>query len=129
MRNVFFLVGVLLTTTTLGAHEMTPTYPTFAPSYVGGLASTELTVFNARKDVEFYQVGVFDRDWKPIPFATPDKLLHIPYTERTTFDVFVRDEDVRKAVYVCTLSKLRSDVPSNAIISSKICSRTDGNVR
>ena len=126
MRNFFFIVGMLVTAQSLGAHEMTPTYPKFAPSYVGGLASTQLTVFNARKDVDFYQVGVFDPQWEPVPFASSDKILHVPFAERTTFDVFIRDEDIKRAIYICTLSKLRSDVPSNAIISSKICSRTDG---
>lgn len=126
MRNLCFIIGMLLTANSLGAHELTPTYPKFKPSYVGGLASTEMTMFNARKDVEFYQLGVFDAEWNPVPFAASEKLLHVPHATRSTFDVFIRDEDLRRAVYICTLSKLRSDIPSNAIISSKICSRTDG---
>jgi hypothetical protein len=125
MRNLFCIVALLGISLPAVAHEMTPTYPTFSPSYVSGLASTKMSVFNARDDVDFYEVAVYNPAWEPVPFAATDKILHVPFAEKKSFDVYVRDEDIARAVYICTLSKLRSDKPSNAIISSKICSRTD----
>jgi len=112
--------------TSVSAHEMTPTYPQLRPAYVDGLVTTELTMFNAREDVDYYEVGVFTVDWKAVPFATTSKILQVRHTERVSFDIYIRKTDQARATYVCTMSKLRSDKPSNAIIASKVCSRLDG---
>ena len=127
MIKVLFL-ALLALTGTAAAHEMTPTYPVLGPSYVNGLFSAQLTLFNARKDVDYYEIGVFDEAGNPIPFAATSKLLKVTYGSRRTFEVFVRKEDRRRAVFICSLSKLRTDSSARAIISSKICSRTKGTV-
>ena len=48
------------------AHEMLPTYPRFAPSYVEDVMQVQMRMFNKRRDVEWYEVAVFDADWKPV---------------------------------------------------------------
>jgi len=126
MTRFLLVMSFLLLATPVVAHELTPTYPKINPAYVDGLLVAQLSIFNARKDVDYYEIGVFDKDWKPIPFATTTKILNVPYTGKINFEVYFRKEDQRRAVYVCTLSKLRSDEDSYAIVSSKVCSRLDG---
>lgn len=126
MKNLLLVLALLLASTPVVAHELTPTYPKLRPAYLDGLMVATVTMFNAREDVEYYEVGVFDLDWRPIPFATASKIMKVPYTERETFDVYVREKDKDRAIYLCTTSKLRADKPSNAVISSKVCSRLDG---
>ncbi|MDB0024380.1 hypothetical protein N9E36_02780 [bacterium] len=105
---------------------MTPTYPPLVPSYVDGLVSAKMTMFNSRKDVDYFEIGVFDDEWNPVPFAATAKILRVPHGSSKTFEVFVRQEDKKRATFICSLSKLRTDSSARAIVSSKICSRTDG---
>lgn len=126
MRGVVLAAALFLAATSVVAHELTPTYPKLKPAFVDGLLVTRMSMFNAREDVEYYEIGVFDLLWKPIPFATTTKILKVPYGSKADFDLYIRKEDAKKAAYACTLSKLRSDKPSFAIISSKVCSRLDG---
>ena len=124
MIKVFFIAALFLAGK-VSAHEMTPTYPPLLPSYVDGLVSAKMTMFNARQDVEYFEVGVFDAEWKPVPFAASAKIMRVPYGSTKTFEVFVRDEDKNRATFICSLSKLRTDNSARAIVSSKICSRTE----
>jgi hypothetical protein len=121
-----WIVIACLIASSAAAHELTPTYPKVRPSYISDISVAKLSMFNARQDVEYYELGVFDIDWNRVPFATADRLVKVPYGTHKNFEVFLRDQDLPRAVYVCTVSKLRSDKPSNAIISSKVCSRLDG---
>lgn len=125
MIKVFFVAALFLAGK-VSAHEMTPTYPNLTPSYVNGLVSAKMTMFNARKDVDYFEIGVFDDEWDAVPFAATAKILNVPYGSRKTFEVFVRGEDKDRATFICSVSKLRTDSSARAIISSKICSRTDG---
>ena len=45
------------------AHSFVPTYPELKPSYVEGILYTTMSLFNARKDVEYYEFGVFNAEW------------------------------------------------------------------
>ena len=126
MKNWVIGVWLLLLATPVASHELTPTYPKLHPSYVSGLLTAKLNIFNARRDIEYYEIGVFTFDWTPVPFATTSKILKVPHGTGYSFDIFVRERDRNVAVYVCTLSKLRSDKPNNAIISSKVCSKLGG---
>jgi len=125
MIKVLFMAALFLAGK-VSAHEMTPTYPALTPAYVDGLVSAKMTMFNARKDVDYFEVGVFDNEWDAIPFAASAKILHVPYGTKKTFEIFVRNEDKDRATFICSVSKLRTDSSARAIISSKICSRTDG---
>ena len=125
MIKVLFIAALFLAGK-VSAHEMTPTYPPLVPSYVDGLVSAKMTMFNSRKDVEYFEIGVFDDEWNPVPFAATAKILRVPHGSSKTFEVFVRQEDKKRATFICSLSKLRTDSSARAIVSSKICSRTDG---
>ena len=125
MIKVFFIAALFLAGK-VSAHEMTPTYPPLVPSYVDGLVSAKMTMFNSRKDVDYFEIGVFDDEWNPVPFAATAKILRVPHGSSKTFEVFVRHKDKKRATFICSLSKLRTDSSARAIVSSKICSRTDG---
>ena len=105
------------------AHEMLPTYPRFAPSYVEDVMQVQMRMFNKRRDVEWYEVAVFDADWKPVPFVTGYRILKVEYLSRVRFDVYVNKKDATRATYICSQSKLRREKEDGAIIASRICSK------
>ena len=105
------------------AHEMTPAYPKLTISHVEGVNKASLEIFNKREDVEYYEIGVFTKDWKPVNFVTSYTLIRLKYLGHMKFDVYIRDEDKDKAVYICSQSKLRSDAQSVTAVSSRICSK------
>ena len=125
MIKLFFIAALFLAGK-VSAHEMTPTYPPLVPSYVDGLVSAKMTMFNSRQDVEYFEIGVFDDEWNPVPFAATAKILRVPHGSSKTFEVFVRHKDKNRATFICSLSKLRTDSSARAIVSSKTCSRTAG---
>lgn len=66
---------------------------------------------------------MYDNDWNPISFASQDKIIRIRYLEKKKIDIYVRNEDAKRVVFVCTTSKLlKADVISTGI-TSKICSK------
>ena len=105
------------------SHEMTPTYPMWKYAYMDELLVTRIEVFNKRNDVEYYELGVFDKDWKPIPFVSQYVILNIPYLERVEVDVYIREIDKFNAEYICSRSKIKTENLKSSSISSKICSR------
>jgi hypothetical protein len=118
-----WLLGLFLATS-VSAHEMTPTYFQFTPSaYADGVSVTKMKLFNRRADVRYYEIEVYDKDWNHIVFATNNIVFKIDYLGKKTVEVYVRDEDVNKVTYICTLSKLEKDVITSGAISSRICSK------
>lgn len=117
------LLSTLLVCSAANAHEMTPTYPTFAPSHVSGVLKTQLELFNRRADVEWYEVGVFDVNWQPIAFVSSYRLAKVEYLGRLKLEVYIKREDLPNAEYICTQSLLRRSSQSEPLVSSKICSR------
>lgn len=105
------------------AHEMLPTYPRFAPSYVEDVMQVQMRMFNKRRDVEWYEVAVFDADWKPVPFVTGYRILKVEYLSHVTFDVYINKQDANRATYICSQSKLRRQKEDGTIIASRICSK------
>mgnify|MGYP006151172959 FL=1 len=105
------------------AHEMTPAYPVLDSSYINGVVVAKMKLFNRREDVEYYQIDVFTEDWKPISFATTDRLLKVGYNKNKLFEVYIRFADVKKAKYICTTSKLIKKKYQEALVSSMICSK------
>ena len=118
----YIIVGIMLALPA-GAHEMVPTYPTLTLSHVDGLLKTTMKMFNKRADVEYYEVGVFDKDFNPVPFVTAYNVFKLEYLSHTTFDIYIREQDRDRAVYVCSRSKIRKDNNTKAAIASKICSK------
>jgi hypothetical protein len=85
-----------------------------------------MSLFNSREEIEWYQIELFDLNWTNIPFASSYRIINIKYKERKSFDVYIRKADMDEAVYLCTTSKVRKTSESRTLISSKICSRLDG---
>jgi hypothetical protein len=129
MRELkFFMIGVLIaigiaSCTEAIAHEMTPTYPKLEPSHLDGVYKTTMEMFNKRADVEYYEIGVFDKDFNAIPFVTSYNIIKIDYLGHVTFDVYIRKSDAKRAAYVCSRSKLRKDASVRTAVASKICSK------
>ena len=82
-----------------------------------------MSMFNRRKDVRFYEIGVFDEEWKPIPFVTSYKILKLEYLNHIEFEVYIREKNVKNAEYICSLSKLKENADSKPLLATKICSR------
>jgi hypothetical protein len=105
------------------AHDMTPTYPKWKMSFIPSSNMTTMQIFNKRADVEWYQIGVFDKEWNSIPFVTRYKILNIKHLQRVKFDVYVNKTNADLAEYICSTSKLRGNDDFKPIVESKICSR------
>jgi hypothetical protein len=119
------VTAALLLSTSAVAHEMTPTYFKFEPSYVGGVYVTTIDLWNRRNDVEYYEISVLNEMWKRIPFATRDRIIKIPHLSREKIDIYIKQDDLYAVEYICTSSKqLKSDVKSTGI-KSMICSRIE----
>lgn len=107
----------------LNAHQFTPTYPKLEPSMMSGILEAKMELFNKRQEVEYYVVAVYDADWNHVPFATTNKLIHIKYLETKRFSIYIREKDKKRAVYICTTSKLKKEDTRFTVISSRICSK------
>ena len=118
-----WLIMFLLVSFPALAHEMTPTYPKLTPSHLDNVYKTTMEMFNKREEVEYYEIGVFDEEWNPIPFVTKYEILKIRYLGHVTFDVYIRKQDVSRATYICSISKLRKKDTTRTAIASKICSK------
>lgn len=118
-----YLILLIMMSGYVSAHEFIPTYPKLKNSYVEGVLYTTMNLFNARKDVEYYELGVFDSEWNKVPFAVQDKITRVKYLEKKKIDIYIREKDRKKAVYVCSKSKLIVDGGSKTSLSSRICSK------
>jgi len=113
----------LLLCSSVAAHDMTPTYPKWKMSFIPTAKMTTMQVFNKRADVQWYQIGVFDKEWNPIPFVSRYKIINVKYLTRVEFDVYINDTNVNLAEYICSTSKLRRNDNFVPVVESKICSR------
>jgi len=120
LRYVLLLIAM---TTSVQAHEMVPTYPKLEPSYMEGLQKTRITIFNKRPEVEYYEIGVFTEDWKPLPFVSTYRVFPVPYLSTVTVELFIRDVDQNNITYICSKSKLRKSYETHSAVSSRICSK------
>lgn len=119
LLSLAFLVSV----NSAYAHEMTPTYPELKPSFVEGIYGTSLVIFNRRKDINYYEISVFDNNWNPISFATSSKIIKINYLEKKYFDLYIRSKDLNRTKYICSTSKIQKNTITSATVASKICSK------
>jgi len=124
MNRLFFgFIGVILSLSVAHAHDMTPTYPSWSISAFDGVMKSQVELFNKRNDVEYYEIGVFDKDFNPIPFVTTYRIVKIRYLGHVTVDLYIKEKDKDRAAYVCSTSKLRKDNTAKTAVSSKICSK------
>ena len=123
MTKYGFAAALVLFANSAAAHELTPTYPEIEPAYVDGVSVIKMKMWNRRSDASYYEVDVYDDEWKSVPFATPEKIIKLGYLEHKSFELYIRDADCDKVSYICTTSKqLKQDVQSTGI-KSRICSR------
>ena len=115
-------IGVFLSLS-VSAHEMVPTYPSWKQSAFQDVVQTTMEMFNKREDVDYYEIGIFDKDWNPIPFVSSYKVFKLKYLGHVQFDVYINKKDKERAVYICSKSKLRKSDEVRTAISSKICSK------
>jgi hypothetical protein len=120
---LYGILGAFLTCNVAIAHEMVPTYPEFKHSHVSGVLKTTVKMFNKRDDVEYYEIGVFDQDFNPVPFVSSYKIFKLKYLGHMTIDIYIKSSDKDKVTYICSRSKLRKEDKVRTAISSKICSK------
>jgi len=120
-RYVIALMIVL--SCSANAHQFLPTYPKFQNSFVEGVVYTKMELFNKRKEIGFYELDVFDGDWNSITFATESKIIRVNYLETKYINVYIKKEDLKRAVYICTESKIKKEDIQATSIASKICSK------
>ena len=125
MRNLkHYLAVAAMASGPAVAHELTPTYPKLTPSYIPGVLSTHVVLWNARQEIDFYKVNVLDENMNPISFiATGGDLKKVDYLGRAHIEIFVREEDQDKARYICTESKLKRGSVQRSLVASKVCSK------
>lgn len=125
MSLVRIVAAALLISTSAAAHELTPTYFKFKPSFVEGVLTTQMSMWNRRADAEYYEVMVLDRMWKKIPFATSERLFRLSHLSKRNIDIYIKAADLKRVELICTASKqLKTDVDSTGI-RSMICSRIE----
>ena len=117
---ILFLIGL---GGYISAHQFTPTYPELSLSYVKGIYKADMLLFNNRKEISYYSIGVFDKDWEPVKFATENRIVKMKHLERKTITVYIREEDKDKALYICSKSKTLVDYAQTSIVTSRICSK------
>ncbi len=123
MKFVIYFISLVMLVSNAFAHEMIPTYPELRPSYLDGLYSTEVLVFNRREDVRYYEIGVFDKDWNSLPFATNQKIIKIDYLRKKNVELYFRKQEKNKIQYICTTSKILKGEVQYTAITSRICSK------
>ena len=102
---------------------MRPTYPSWQISHIPDVKVVRMELFNKRADVEWYEIGVFDVNFKPLPFVSRYSVMKIPYLTQVKFDVYVTEANSIGAEYICSISKLQASEDNRPMVSSKICSR------
>ena len=117
---ILFLIGLSGYTC---AHQFTPTYPELSLSYVKGVYKADMLLFNNRQDISYYAIGVYDKDWKPVKFATENRIVKMQHLERKNITVYIREEDKEEALYICSKSKTLVDYAQTSIVTSRICSK------
>ena len=123
MTKYGYAAALILFFNSAAAHELTPTYPEIEPAYVDGVSVIKMKMWNRRSDASYYEINVYDDDWKSVAFATPDRIIKLGYLEHKSFELYIRDGDTDSVTFICTTSKqLKQDVQSTGI-KSRICSR------
>lgn len=106
------------------AHEWTPTYPKLEHSFLNDVMVTKMSLYNNRKDVEYYEVSVYDKDWTPVEFSIGESnIIRVIYLERKSVDVYISKKDEDRVVYICSHSKSIVNGQTVTFLSSRICSK------
>jgi hypothetical protein len=118
------LVILLLLPVSVESHQWTPTYPELRPSFVDGVRTTKMRLFNKRKDVRYYEIQVLDSEFRPVSFAANEKILFVDYLQTKTVEVYVPNKATRQPLYICTISKQVKQGKTKTMVTSRVCSKT-----
>ena len=123
MKYIILLLTMLSGQASL-AHDFTPTYPKLEGTHIAGVLKAEMKLFNKRNDIRYYRVGVYDQDWKKIPFlVTGGKTINVEYLDTKRFDVYIQESNRDRVTYICTKSLTLQDGSTRSIMASRICSK------
>ena len=118
----YFIIALLCASAVHG-HEFTPTYPEFTSSYVDNVVTTRMKLFNKRKEISYYEIGVFDVEWNPLSFASETKIVNVEYLGTKSIDIYIKNTDLDRVEYICSISKIIKGTVKSSGVKSKICSR------
>ncbi len=121
--RLFIILILVLSCGYASAHQWTPTYPKLKLSHVPEVYTTKMLLFNSRKDIRYYSVGVFDKEWKKVKYIASPSLIRVSHLDRKEVDIYIHKKDKNKAYYVCSKSKILNTVKSQSIVASRICSK------
>lgn len=122
LKSLIALLSGVLSVSAM-AHEWTPTYPKLSMSYMENVWTTRMKLFNSREDIDYYDVSVFDQEWNAVPFAVLMNPMSVKYLETKYIDIYIRDKDKSRAVYICSKSKLYAIDTTKPMLFSRICSK------
>jgi hypothetical protein len=118
---LFFCGGVT-------AHQWTPTYPQLRPSYIQGIHTTDMRLYNTRGDVDYYRIQVLDEDFKPLKFAIDSgqsNTINVRFRKFKTVSIYVPSEQSSRVVYICSKSLILRSNQTGSVLSSRICSKVN----
>ena len=108
------------------AHQWTPTYPELRTSYISGIHTTDMKLYNSRGDVDYYQVQVFDGYFNPIKFAISGgqtDVINVPHRKTRSISIYVPSTESSRVGYICSRSMILKKDESASLLSSRICSK------
>ena len=123
MLKFLLAAVVLFSAAAAKAHEWTPTYPKFNPSYVEGVSVTTMKIFNKRNDASFYKISLYDEEWNEIPFASESRVVEVEYLEQKSLNIYILEQDCDRLEYICSKSMLQVGKVDSSGVNTRICSR------
>lgn len=105
------------------SHEQTPAYPKMKYSTVKGVVKYELSLFNQREEIKYFQLALYDQNFEGLPFSAKYRIMKVDYQTRKNFNVYIRKQDLGRAMYICTISKVAKGISSKPFVQSMVCSK------
>lgn len=89
-----------------------------------GILVAKMELFNARKDINYYEISVWDKDWNKMPFSIgSSSIIQVRHLQRKTVEVYIKEKDRNRVTYICSRSKSLIDQEGVTFVSSRICSK------
>lgn len=85
-----------------------------------------MKLFNKRKEISYYEIEAFDKDWQPLPIGF-NSIIQIDYLETKDVPVYLAKNAAKRVLYVCSKSKILKGQANKTLLSSKICSKIKNN--
>ena len=83
-----------------------------------------MKLFNKRKEISYYEIQAFDKDWEPLPIGFSN-IIQVDYLETKEVPVYLAKNEAKRVLYICSKSKILKG--QTTILSSKICSKIKNN--